>query len=198
MIQNRKKYLIIGITCLLLGYILVRQFYLQQEVIQVSQPDTGNSLALEVAELIKTDSKLRKEIDKLSEQLDKLSKSTADSKVVNETLKENQETYQIVLGLTKVKGDGVVITFEEKIDSTQLVDLVNAIKNIGAEAISINNNRFGPYTSIKSGTFYPPTVIQVIGNQELLQESLIRPGGIIEQIGVGKVEKRNGLELKST
>lgn len=194
---KKRDYYIIGITCLALGYILVRQFYLQQIVIKVTQPETGSSMALEVTELIKTNDKLRKEIDNLNGQLSKLGKSTVDLQAANEALNENLEHYKIVLGLTKVKGSGVEITFPQKIESTQLIDLINAIKNIGVEAIAINNNRFGPYTSIESGVFYPPTVISVIGDQELLNDSLIRPGGIIEQIGNGEIEKKDNLKLKS-
>lgn len=193
----RRDYIIINIVCLILGFIIVRQFYLHKQVTQVSQPESGNSMALEVTELIKTNDTLRKEINKLTENKNKLNESTNSSQKAYEVLQEDINTYNIILGLTSVEGPGAEITFDDKLDSTQVVDLINAIKNIGAEAISINNRRLSPNTTLEQGIFYPPTTIQVIGDVDILKDSLVRPGGIIEQIGTGSVEKKDKLLLKS-
>lgn len=189
--------ILLFIVCLLFGFLLSKQFFLQKEVSKISQPEIGNSIALEVTELIKTNSKSRKQIDIFTEQKTKLEKSAESSQESNETLQENLQIYKIILGLTDVQGPGIEITFNEKIDSTQVIDLINAVKNIGSEAITINNRRYGPRSFIESGIFYPPTNIQVIGNADILEDSLIRPGGIIEQIGTGKVEKKEIIYLKS-
>lgn len=193
---SRKDYILLAGVCLVLGFIIVRQFYLQRQVKTVSEPETGNSIAVEVAELTKTNDKLRKEIDKLNSNLAKLEESASSSQKASDALQENLKIYKIDLGVTNVTGSGVEIYFSDKVDSTQVVDLVNALKNIGAEAISINDRRLGPKTSIESGLFYPPTTISAIGNADLLKESLTRPGGIMDQIGSGKVEKKDNLYLK--
>ena len=79
----------------------------------------------------------------------------------------------------------------------QLIDLINTLKNIGADAITINEQRINNYSSIAQGVFNPPLVIKVIGDSELLYNSLNRSGGIIDQIGNGSVYIENNLVLPS-
>lgn len=196
MFKKRDIILLIFIS-IILGIIIVRQFYSQKKVREVSEPEAGNSMALEVAELIKTNAKMRKEISQLNDNLTKLNESTSNSQKANETINENLNVYQIILGLTNIQGPGVAIIFNNKMESTQIVDLVNAIKNIGAEAISINDKRLGPRTSIEEKVLYPPVKVSVIGDANLLHDSLVRPGGIIEQIGAGNVEKNDNIYIKA-
>lgn len=194
---KKRDIILLFIISIILGIIIVRQFYSQKKVREVSEPETGNSMALEVAELIKTNTKMRKEISQLNDNLTKLNESTSNSQKASETINENLNVYQIILGVTDVQGPGVTITFHDKMESTQIIDLINAIKNIGAEALSINDRRLGPMTSIEEGVLYPPVTVNVIGNPDLLKDSLVRPGGIIEQIGTGSVEKKDTLYIKA-
>ena len=75
------------------------------------------------------------------------------------------------------------------------MDFLNALRNIGAEAIVINEKRIGPATGIGENTFSLPYRFQALGNKDILYEALTRRGGIIEQIGQGKVEKKDNLLL---
>ncbi|MHA1381972.1 MAG: DUF881 domain-containing protein [Candidatus Helarchaeota archaeon] len=195
--SNKKNKIIILIVCIILGFLLPTQFYLYQKVIKISKPEVSNSTALEVAEFIKTNKKLRKQIDNLEDQNEKLKKSKTSSIVSNQTIQENIKNYKLILGITDVEGRGVEITFNDKVDSTQIIDLINAVKNIGAEAISINNRRFGTKSFVENGIFNPPTTIQVIGNPDILKNSLVRSGGIIDQIGIGNVEKKEKIYIQS-
>lgn len=195
--SNKKDSIIILIVSLILGYILAQQFFLQQRVKVVTQPENNSSLAIEVAELIKNNTKLKKEHTDALGQLDKLNQSTNNSIKANETIQENLTTYKTLLGIVPISGQGVVITLDEEIQSPQMIDLINAIKNIGCEAIAINDTRIGFTSAINNGTYYPPTVIKVVGDQELLADSLQRTGGIIDQIGNGNVEKKETINLKA-
>lgn len=193
--MKKFDYIIFGLVGLVLGFIIVRQFYLQQKVSNISQTQQGNILALEVANLINTDEKLRKEVADLTSQYDSLVASSSDKKTSSEALETNLGKYKIILGQTKVEGPGVEIIFDERVDSTQMVDLINALKNIGAEAIAINQHRLAPNSTIESGIFYPVTKVEVIGNKDLLEEALKRNGGILSQIGTGSVLKHDRLIL---
>lgn len=194
---KNKRTIIFVLICICLGFLLTRQFYLNKEVVNISQPEVSNSIAIEVAELIKTNTKLTKQISSLEEQKNKLDQSTVSSQASSDAVDEKLNDYKILLGITDIEGPGVEIIFNDRIDSTQVVDLINAVKNIGAEGIAINNQRFGPKSFIETGLFNPPTIVQVIGNKNLLKESLTRAGGIIEQIGTGKVEEKDNINLKS-
>lgn len=192
---NKKDIIIISSICLVLGFIVVRQFYLQQKVNKVSQPEEGNAIAMEVAELIKNNDELQAEIDDLTGQKDILFSSAANQQAANETIEKNLDKYRIILGQTKVEGTGVEIIFDDKVDSTQIIDLINALKNIGAEAIAINHQRLNQKSSVEDGIFYPPSRVEAIGDANVLEEALKRKGGIVEQIGTGTVQKHDRIIL---
>jgi uncharacterized protein YlxW (UPF0749 family) len=193
--MKKNDYILIGIVGIILGFIIVRQFYLQQKVASINQTQQGNILALEVAGLINNDEKLRKEVNDLTSQYNSLVASSSDKKASSEALENNLEKYKIILGQTKVEGPGVEIIFNERVDSTQIIDLINALKNISAEAIAVNQHRLTPNSTIEEGSFYPVTKVEVIGNKDLLDEALKRKGGIIDQIGTGTVQKQDRLIL---
>lgn len=193
----KRSYVLIGLMGAVLGFFVAQQFFLHARITKTVQPDNENNLALEVSALIKTNTDLKQEVDDLSSQHDKLSRQGQDAKSANDTLEQNLTNYKIILGLTKVSGEGVEVKFDNKLNSTELIDLLNAIKNIGAEAISVNDQRLVINTSISSGLLEPPTSIKVIGDKNILYESLVRAGGILEQIGFGKVEKQDNIEISA-
>jgi uncharacterized protein YlxW (UPF0749 family) len=187
----RKNLVLIGVIGFILGFVVIQQFYLNEKITKNIQPESENNLALEVSELIKTNDELTKEVTDLSNQHENLSRAAADASSANATLEESLNQYEIILGLTQVQGQGVEITFHDKISSTQLVDAINAIKNIGADAIQINSERIIQNSSITEGFFYPPVSVKVIGDKNLLYEALVRSGGILEQTGLSKEVSKN-------
>lgn len=195
--HKSRNYIIIFMISLILGYILAQQFFLHERVKKITTPESSSTLALEVSEFIKNNQKLKKERNDLASQLNKLNQSANDTIKTNETIQENLINYKMILGIVPISGSGVIIMLDKEVESPQMIDLVNAIKNIGAEAIAINSTRLGPTSAIKNGIYYPPTVVKVIGDPELLADSLTRTGGIINQIGVGKVEKNDRIDLKA-
>ena len=192
---EKKNLILIGIIGLILGFFIMQQFYLHKKISKTIKPENENNLALEVSELIKTNKKLQDEVDELNQQHENLVNAAEDAATANQTLEDNLNKYKIILGLVDVFGEGVEITFDYKVSSTQLIDLINAIKNIGADVIAINDRRLVPNTSISDGFFTPPTTVKIIGDKDLLYESLERPGGILDQIGFGKVEKKDEITI---
>lgn len=123
--------------------------------------------------------------------------------------KEKIKKYEIILGLTKVQGEGVTITVadnnEQKDNSSfasinnsnylvhdgNLVAIINELKIAGAEAISINGKRIVNSTSIncagnviqingeKVGS---PFVINAIGDKDLLYGELTKNGGTLYKL----------------
>lgn len=184
--MNKKHFAIITVS-IVLGFLAIRQFVLSQQIQKDVTSDTNQSLAYEVSELFNTNKNLKSEVDKLSSDLENLQKTYKDSKDASETLDAKIKKYEIILGEKEVKGNGVEIIFDKKIASVQIIDLMNALRNIGAEAISINNKRLLPTSSIAEGVFSPTVSIQAIGDKEILYSSLTRSGGIIDQIGYGQV-----------
>jgi len=190
--------LIIFILVFFLGFLIIRQFYFQKEIKKVTSPDQTEALAIEVGELLKNTEKQHKQVEQLKVEKDNLQKSIYDRSKAEQTMDENIAKYQILTGTTKVQGEGVEITIDYKLTLAQQVDLLNALRNIGAEAIAINNKRITAKTGLDQNTFSMPYGIHVIGNKNILYEALTRRGGIIEQLGQAEVSKKDKLILPAS
>ena len=140
--------------------------------------------------------------DELKEVRESASQDDATSLAKQEQIKENN----ILLGLTEVKGQGIKITLTDNkassndlmsmvnpssriVHNNDLLEIVNALKNADAEAISINGQRIVSTTAITcEGTVIKvngqkissPFEIKAIGSQALFSGSLTMPGGYLE------------------
>lgn len=169
-----------------------------------------------------TDSNLKKSLLQTKTNYEDSVKKLADTDKELENLRNNvlniesdvetQEKikkYEIILGLTKVQGEGVTITVadnnEQKDNSSfasinnsnylvhdgNLVAIINELKIAGAESISINGKRIVNSTSIncagnviqingeKVGS---PFVINAIGDKDLLYGELTKNGGTLYKL----------------
>lgn len=182
---HRSDYIIFTIICLLLGVFLTRQYIASKQIKTITQPESTEVLALEVAKLTKSNSDLRYQILKLTLDLDKYQ----DSKEVAKKVSNELETLQIVNGEKSAPGQGVIIQIDKPLEQTQLIDLVNALKNIGTYTISINNQRITANFFIPNNYFSSPYEVKALGNKTLLESALNRKGGIIEQIAGDERDK---------
>lgn len=174
-------------------------------VLQIKTLQNVNSPFLKIEE----DNELRNEILKLKEKYDKTSKQLekAEKKLTqireksaandsNSLEKEKQiKNNNEVIGLTDITGQGVIITVKQNIADSGLKEdidsIINELRNSGAEAISINNERiiFNSVIVCKENKLEvngvilnSPYEIQAIGDSKLIYNNLIRPGGYIELI----------------
>ena len=130
----------------------------------------------------------------------------------------------ILIGLTDVTGEGVIVTLKDNPnvspDSTildpsmvivhfsDILGIVNELKNAGAEAISINDQRIVSTTSItcegnvinvNGEKTSSPFVIKAIGSSVYMYSALMRTGGSIEYIKQGvpvTVKQSNNILIK--
>jgi uncharacterized protein YlxW (UPF0749 family) len=161
------------------------------------QEKITDMLKNQIVELNAENEKLVNKLQEMNNKLEQVRDSAAQNDSSNAEKSELIKKYTIISGETDVYGPGIVIDY--KIDdnsytadvATDLRDIVNELKNAGAEAISINGERFYETTSIEmvknkieiNGTqLNSPYVIKAIGDAETIYSSLTRPDGIIEQI----------------
>lgn len=136
-----------------------------------------------------------KDVKAKQEKLNKyLKKSTntknSDSKMDYKLL----EKYRLKAGLTSVKGRGITITLRDAVDVDEfdnaslyvihdrhIVNLLNELKKLGAQAISINDERIistsgvicaGPKIRVNNKRYTIPYVIKAIGNQDILFDAI--------------------------
>lgn len=197
--------LVLGITCFALTAGICIQIKTVKETNStVSQSYTENNLRAEVLKYKeKYDNKIR-DIEKLDKELQtEIEKATSNNSEL-EDAKNQIITGNKIIGLTEVSGPGVIITVADSdIDTSNVLStnsllvhdkdilkIVNELKNAGAEAISINDQRVVLTTSIICGgnviningeKIGSPFVIKAIGLPETMA-NLSRPGGYLSDL----------------
>lgn len=194
----KNHYILFLIISLIGGFLISEQVRVSRRVIEATAPKNTSVVATEVAELIKNNKKLRDEEATLVEQKKTLEQTGNSSEDNDNTLSKEVEKLKIVIGSTNVTGQGVEIFFDKSLEEAQIVDLINAMRNIGAEAISINGKRVVGSTAFNNETGLAPLTILTIGNKQILNDALQRKGGILEQIGGGaKVSERDNIAINA-
>ena len=203
-----KAALTLGILCFILTIAISIQFKtIDDSNSTVSQTLTGNELRDQVLKWKEKYDKATKDLEKSENKLEeiRLQATQNDGNALN---KENEiKKDNVLLGLTDVTGSGIVITLKDNdtvkrsnispldnielylVHAGDLVEVVNALRNAGAEAISINGQRITNFTSIycagnvvvvNGEKISSPVEIKAIGSPELLYGSITIPGGYLE------------------
>ncbi len=163
-----------------------------------------NNLRAEVLKYKEKYDNLIKETEKVDAQLQEQIESATKNNSELEEAKNQINDGNKMIGLTEVTGPGIIITLaDSEIDSTSvlnssdllihdidLLKVVNELKNAGAEAISINNQRVilttpiicgGNIININGEKIGSPFEIKAIGSPEALA-NLSRPGGWLSKL----------------
>lgn len=192
--KNDKRY-IIAILFMVFGILLSVQF---RSVLNSKK--NKPSIAYQIENLqneLKTEkligSKLREEIDQNIKKQDEYIKLFMDRRNDNELSRE-WENAKLTAGLTDILGNGVVISLTDApeqlgdeirdyvVHDIEIVEVLNELKKAGAQAISVNNERFistseiicaGPTVRINSNRYPVPYEIKAIGNPKRLYEALV-------------------------
>lgn len=197
MTNNKKIALVLGTMCFALtAGICIQIKTVKNFNSKVSQNYEENNLRAEVLKYREKYESLLEETEVIDDQLkQEIEKATENNSELEEYKNKINEGNKII-GLTEVKGAGVIITVADSDVDSQLATLVhdidilkivNELKNAGAEAISINEQRVILTTSIICGgniiningeRIGSPFEIKAIGAPEVLA-NLKRPGGYL-------------------
>ncbi len=215
--------IVLGLMCfaLTLG-ICIQIKTVKESNSTVSQNYEENNLRAEVLRYKERYDNRIKEIENLDKELEKqIDQATEKNSSLEEAQNQIQEGNKII-GTTDVTGPGVIITLSDsKLDPTTVLNpsdlllhdidvlsIINELKNTGAEAISINDQRVVSTTSIQCGGAIiningervgSPFTIKAIGLPENLA-NLDRPQGYLDilrdkyQIGA-ELKKSNNISI---
>ncbi|RQD66915.1 MAG: DUF881 domain-containing protein [Tindallia sp. MSAO_Bac2] len=202
--KETKGKIAIAFICALLGLVVAMQIKSVQEVAE------GGFLSTQQAQKMTAELRnLRAEKDQLTEELTDLENrlrdyelSEADENLLIKNLKNDLLRYQLLAGYIEGKGPGVIVEVSDppaafnQPDTDSfimynyeiLLALINTLNAAGAEAISINDQRYVSTTEIyySSNSLYindtattPPYTIKAIGNPETLEAALNMRYGIV-------------------
>ena len=175
----------LAVLALLLGVGVLAQFRAQGRTRIVSSDAEAQALLL--SELVKASVVLRTEIELLESQL---AVYQADERGVGmQGLVSELNRVKVLNGLIEVSGPGIELLIDGPLSALDLQDLVNELRNAGAEAISLNGHRLvvSSVIAVESvGSLvvdgHPvtrPYLFQAIGDPQTLEAALLRPGGLL-------------------
>ncbi len=216
--------LILGLMCLILTCgICIQVKTVNNANSPLSTSSTENDLRDQVLkEKEKYDNKYN-ELERKTNELETERKSATENNSELTNIEEQIKSGNKVLGLAEVSGPGIIVTLKDNdtlnttnsnidlndsiVHDVDILSVVNELKNAGAEAISINDHRVVPTTSIscdgnvikingeKVGN---PFEIKAIGLPEQLA-ALERPGGYLDILNgwgvITEVKKSNNITI---
>jgi|GEM_PF-648619 len=172
----------IFIVCLLLGVLMRWQSDNRQLIAQAQNPETQEVVAVEVARLTNANTDLRKQLSDVTQQEYELQQAIVDKQSASATYQKELDKADLVTGSVSVTGPGIRLVINDSLTNAQITDVLNALKNIGAEALSINDYRVTPWFSEWRTNLTAPYTVVALGSPPVLATSLTRRGGIIDQI----------------
>lgn len=185
--KSRSAQLLLTIVCFILGLLLVAQFRTQRMTSRsLLSASSADQLAM-ISSLVENNTRLREEMEALEEQLSEYQQATG--RAMLGALVQELNKIRIINGLVEVSGSGVEVTIDGPIGVLDIQDLINELRNAGAEALTINGERLTLYSVIAStedgvmivNGMKPsrPYILQAIGQPETLETALLRRGGLI-------------------
>ena len=185
--KSRSAQLLLTIICFILGLLLVAQFRTQRMASgSILSASSADQLVI-ISSLVENNAHLREEMEALEVQLDEYQRATG--RAVLEALVEELNKVRIINGLVEVSGSGVEVSLDGPIGVLDVQDLINELRNAGAEALTVNRERLTLYSMIASTgdgvmtvngvELSRPYVLQAIGDPETMETALLRSGGLI-------------------
>ncbi len=205
MVNKKIISIVLGIMCLALTMgICIQMKTVKKYSTAEGQNYDQNNLRAEVLKYREKYENTLKEIEKIDDELEKNIEEATNQNADLEDARNQIQQGNKLIGTTEVTGPGVIIKLaDSEIESSKVLDpsllvvhdldifyIINELKNAGAEAISVNEQRIVSTTAIECGgniitvngeKIGSPFTIKAIGLPENLV-NLDRTGGYLEKM----------------
>ena len=181
----------VAVMALFLGVLVVSQYRSREAFSRTLQQETPEQLTRLIADLNDRNRQLRSEIFDLRLALELAQGSIASGRGSLEGSEKQLGQLRVFAARSRVTGPGIGVRVEGQFDERALSDLVNELRNAGAEAIAVNETRVGPRSWFgpgSSGTLVVdgrevrgPWIVRAIGDADVLYVAMTRTGGIVGQ-----------------
>lgn len=198
--QEKINKIVLLFVMLLLGVVISMQVKVVFQENNKSAEQNRKRLESYVTRLNQLDeetSRLKTEIEALDYEyktkLQQMSLNNTGFYETIQTLNEKMKTNKIIAGLADVEGAGIEIRLDDAQVTSEgnynffivhdifLTEIINDLRDAGAQAISINGERImpmseqlclGPSVGVNGKKLFAPFIIKAIGNPEVLEKQL--------------------------
>lgn len=186
----RRNQLTIAAVAFVLGLLVVVQLRAQAGSSGLAALSTQDLTVL-VASVNERNDQLRGEIASLERELATLTSNQDRGEASIDEIRSDLRRVRAYAGLDPVAGPGVTITVSGPIDGAGLEDLINELRDAGAEAMASSDVRLVPgvvavgpagAATLGGATLERTFTLDAIGASEQLTGSLTRSGGVIAQL----------------
>jgi uncharacterized protein YlxW (UPF0749 family) len=188
--RSRRAQVSVTAVAFLLGFLVVVQLR-SQAGLSGLEARSAQELTVLVANLTSRNDQLRREVATLEREVSELTQAAARGESSVDRLRTDLSRLRSWAGLDPVVGPGVRVTVSGLLPGAAVEDLLNELRNAGAEAIAVSGIRVVPGSvvagppgglSIENTPLPDPFEIEAIGSPETLTGSLTRSGGIVAQL----------------
>ena len=177
-------------VALVVGLLLVGQLRSQARPTEI-RTLSAQDLSQLVETLSTRNAELRLALADVGEQLRDYRVAQAQGQSALEVTTEDLRRITAFAGLAPVEGEGIELDVRGSLDAIALNDLLNELRNAGAEALAVDDVRVTARTVAVQGSrtlqldgipIGESFTVRAIGSPEGLTAAMQRPGGIIAQL----------------
>lgn len=185
---------VVLIVTAIVGFLLVGQLRGTERFRQRLSAESEGDLTRILASLTTEADALRTEISDLRLRLQTLEASTQRDDTATKAAEEQLRNLEVLAGTVPVTGPGLVLLVDDPDGSVafdNLLDIIQELRDAGAEAIGINGHRVGASSALSDRDGRPvldgavlraPFRIQAIGQATTLEGGLKIPGGAVDSL----------------
>jgi len=190
--------LILALAAAVIGFLLVGQLQGQRRQGTPLSSESEGDLARILSDLNAEADSLQNEITELKVQLNELHQSSQNQAAAAQAADEQLRDLEVLAGTVPATGPGVVVTITDPNGLLQydtIIDVVQELRDAGAEAIAIDDRRVGAATAFgeKDGhvaidgvVVTAPYRVVAIGQAATLDGGLKIPGGAVDAVSAVK------------
>jgi uncharacterized protein YlxW (UPF0749 family) len=187
--RSQRSQIALAAVALLLGFLVVAQVRSQTGGTGL-EDRSAQDLTLLVANLNTRNDQLRGEVADLGRQLDSITAAQARGDTSAGQLRADLVRIRIWSGVDPAEGQGVRVVLRGPVTALVIEDLLNELRNAGAEAIAVDGVRVVPATiaggvpgalSVDDALLGDPLEVVALGNSATITGTLTRAGGLVAQ-----------------
>lgn len=211
--RRTRAQLLVGSLFCLLGFAAAVQVGSNREGVDLGQTQESDLVRI-LDDVNQRQDRLQSELRDLEVLRDRLASGTDADQVALEESRAQVETLSILAGTVPAQGPGVVLRLvdpQDAVDASLLLDAVQELRDAGAEALQVGDQRVivstwfadppaGQKGVVVDGVLVPaPYEVRAIGDPRTMSAALRIPGGVVDSLrtlsGDALIDERDTVQV---